>query len=163
MNRRERWTAAKQTEADEAASSEGAIAALYDAARSHMRAGRYLEAQLCCQHALALDADHADTLHLMGLLCLHSRQYDHAVAWLSRAIGLRNPSIAALAAPVFGPNGRLSMCVALMGIIGSFDTEFEGRPAVELKKTAERLSRLLGSPGAGLVSPLTGQDSARQA
>lgn len=73
---------------------------------------------------------------------------------LSCAIGLRNPSIAALAAPVFGPNGRLSMCVALMGIIGSFDTGFEGRPATELKKTAERLSRLLGGPGIGIAGAL---------
>jgi tetratricopeptide (TPR) repeat protein len=65
----------------------GEIAALCDAARNHMGSGRYLEAQLCCQQSLALDARHADTLYLMGLLCLHLRQHDHAVAWLTRAIG----------------------------------------------------------------------------
>lgn len=64
----------------------GEIAALYDAARSHMGSGRYLEAQLCCEQALALDGQHADTLHLMGLLCLHLGQDDHAVVWLTRAI-----------------------------------------------------------------------------
>ncbi len=33
-----------------------------------------------------IDPDHADTLHLMGLLSLDAGQYDHAIAWLSRAI-----------------------------------------------------------------------------
>lgn len=80
---------------------------------------------------------------------------------LACAIGLRNPSIAALAAPIFGPNGRLSMCLALMGIIGSFDTGFDGRPATELKQAAERLSRLLGGPTAGITSSLSGQGAAR--
>jgi tetratricopeptide (TPR) repeat protein len=51
-----------------------------------MRAGRYLDAQICCQEALAADANHADTLHLMGLLSLNAKQYDHAVEWLARAI-----------------------------------------------------------------------------
>ncbi len=33
-----------------------------------------------------MDAEHADTLHLMGLLSLHAKQYDHALEWISRAI-----------------------------------------------------------------------------
>jgi tetratricopeptide (TPR) repeat protein len=65
----------------------GEIAALYDAARGHMASARYLEAQLCCEQALALDSHHADTLHLMGLICLHLGLHDHAVAWLTRALG----------------------------------------------------------------------------
>jgi tetratricopeptide (TPR) repeat protein len=52
----------------------------------HTRAGQFLEAQICCQQALAIDPNHADTLHLMGLLSLHATQYDHAVQWISRAI-----------------------------------------------------------------------------
>ena len=51
-----------------------------------MQAGRHLDAQLCCRQALAADANHADTLHLMGLLSLHANQYDHAVEWIARAI-----------------------------------------------------------------------------
>jgi tetratricopeptide (TPR) repeat protein len=51
-----------------------------------MRAERYLDAQVYCQQALALDSKHADALHLMGLLSLHATQYDHAVEWISRAI-----------------------------------------------------------------------------
>jgi tetratricopeptide (TPR) repeat protein len=61
-------------------------AALYEAGLVHMRAGRYLDAQICGQQALALDSDHADALHLMGLLSLHAKQADQAVEWISQAI-----------------------------------------------------------------------------
>ena len=47
---------------------------------------QYLDAQICCQQALAIDPGHAETLHLMGLLSLHREQYDHAVEWISRAL-----------------------------------------------------------------------------
>jgi tetratricopeptide (TPR) repeat protein len=62
------------------------VVQLYEAGIDHMRAGRHLEVQLCCQQALARDPGHADTLHLMGLLCIDTRQFDHAVEWTSRAI-----------------------------------------------------------------------------
>ncbi len=61
-------------------------AALYEAGLQHLRAGRHLDAQICCEQALAIEAEYADTLQLMGLLSLHAKQYDHAVEWLSRAI-----------------------------------------------------------------------------
>jgi tetratricopeptide (TPR) repeat protein len=86
MNRHERRAAARQAKAGKNPAGGSQFTALYDAARGHMRNGRYLDAQVCCQQALAVDGNHADTLHLMGLLCIHTRQYDHAVAWLSRAI-----------------------------------------------------------------------------
>jgi tetratricopeptide (TPR) repeat protein len=60
-------------------------AAFYAAGVQHMQAGRRLEAQLCCRQALATDPDHVETLHLMGLLALQARQYDHAIAWTARA------------------------------------------------------------------------------
>ena len=70
-----------------AVSREAAAAdALYEVGRAHLSAGRSLEAQLCCQQALAIDPAHADTLHLMGLISIQARQGDHAVEWLSRAI-----------------------------------------------------------------------------
>ncbi|MBV9459178.1 MAG: glycosyltransferase family protein [Bradyrhizobium sp.] len=50
-----------------------------------MQAGRHLEAQLCCRNALAADPNHRDSLHLMGMLCLQARQYDHAIEWVARA------------------------------------------------------------------------------
>src|SRR5579859_2557731 len=58
---------------------------LYEAGLQHMQAGRHLEAQLCCQRALAADPNHVDALHLMGLLSLQARQYDHAIEWIARA------------------------------------------------------------------------------
>jgi tetratricopeptide (TPR) repeat protein len=61
-------------------------AALFEAGLSHLQEGRPLDAQICCRQALAIDADHADTLHLMGLLSLQGGQHDHAVEWLTRAI-----------------------------------------------------------------------------
>lgn len=51
-----------------------------------MQAGRYLDAQVCCERALAADSSHADSLHLMGLLSRQAQQYDHAVEWMARAI-----------------------------------------------------------------------------
>jgi len=41
---------------------------------------------MCCRQALAADPNHAETLHLMGLLCLHAEQPDLAVEWIARAI-----------------------------------------------------------------------------
>jgi DNA-binding IclR family transcriptional regulator len=63
---------------------------------------------------------------------------------LSRASGIRNPAVAAVAAPVFGQDGRMAMCLAVTGLIGSFDTSYDAEPAVQLKATAQRLSRMLG-------------------
>src|SRR5215470_13341901 len=56
-------------------------AELHEAGLAHMQAGRPLDAQGCCQQALAIDPHHADSLHLLGLLSLHAKQYDHAVEW----------------------------------------------------------------------------------
>jgi tetratricopeptide (TPR) repeat protein len=85
MNRRERRVAAARK--SPAASTGGArtSAAFHKAGLGHFRAGRHLDAQICCQRALALDAGHADTLQLMGLLSLHAKQYDAAIEWVGRA------------------------------------------------------------------------------
>jgi tetratricopeptide (TPR) repeat protein len=95
MNRRERRAAAKNKSrtASSGASSAAALgvvapsaAAPYEAGLAHLRAERYLDAELCCQRALEADPNHADTLHLMGLLSFHFNQDDHAAEWISRAI-----------------------------------------------------------------------------
>jgi tetratricopeptide (TPR) repeat protein/ADP-heptose:LPS heptosyltransferase len=92
MNRRERRVASKNSGKNPGtarkALTPGTPAALCEAGLHHFRAGRHLDAQLCCRQALEINPDHADTLHLMGLLSLHARQYDHAVEWISRAIRL---------------------------------------------------------------------------
>ena len=56
------------------------------AGQREMQAGRLLEAQIACERALTLAPDHAESLHLMGLLCARANQHDHALAWLARAI-----------------------------------------------------------------------------
>jgi DNA-binding IclR family transcriptional regulator len=61
------------------------------------------------------------------------------------AVGMRNPSIAALAAPVFDDTGRLRMCIALTGIAGVFDARLTGDPARQLKAHSEELSRTLAN------------------
>ncbi len=61
-------------------------AMLHQQGLQHMQAGRHLDAQVCCQRALALSPDHADSLHLAGLLALESGQPDAALEWISRAI-----------------------------------------------------------------------------
>ena len=87
MNRRERRTAAARGPQTKPPSpGPNTPAACYEAGLRHMRAGQYLDAQICCQQALAIDPGHAETLHLMGLLSLQSEQYDHAVEWISRAL-----------------------------------------------------------------------------
>jgi len=63
-------------------------AALHEAGVAHLQAGRYLEAQRCCERALAADATHADSLHLMGRISLEAGQHDHAVEWIAGAIRL---------------------------------------------------------------------------
>jgi len=55
-------------------------------------AGRPLEAAQCCRQALSIDANHADAMHLMGLLSFDAGQYDHAVEWIARAIR-QNPKV----------------------------------------------------------------------
>jgi tetratricopeptide (TPR) repeat protein len=87
MNRNERRAAGRKRQT--AAASPGAAAtpaALCEAGLGHLRAERYLDAQMCCQQALATDPDYADALHLMGLLSHHTQQYDHAIEWFARAI-----------------------------------------------------------------------------
>ena len=64
---------------------------------------------------------------------------------LACTIGLRTAQTAALAAPIFDLDGRLSMTISLVGVIGSFDTSFDGAPARALKAATERLSHMVGA------------------
>ena len=85
MNRHQRRAAGKK---QRTASGAGAMsaAALCELGHRHLQAGRTLDAQLCCQQALAMDSGFADALHLMGQLSLRTEQADHAIEWFSRAV-----------------------------------------------------------------------------
>ena len=86
MNRRERRAAGKQAKADVKSLALTVEPALCEAVLGHMRSGRYLDAQLCCQKALEASPEHPELLHLMALVCFNAKQFDHAVEWASRAI-----------------------------------------------------------------------------
>jgi tetratricopeptide (TPR) repeat protein len=86
MSHRGRRPAAETSKIRSVAAKAGELAALREAAGIHMQAGRYLDAQLCCEQALALDAENPETLHLAGIVCFNSGQYDHSVEWISRAV-----------------------------------------------------------------------------
>lgn len=62
---------------------------------------------------------------------------------LGRGLGEETPNIAALAAPVFGANGRLALCIGVVSAIG-FDTSYTGTPALAVARVASELSRRLG-------------------
>ena len=62
---------------------------------------------------------------------------------IGRGLGEETPNIAALAAPVFGANGRLALCIGVVSAIG-FDTSYTGKPALALTRAAAELSRRLG-------------------
>src|ERR1700761_2584233 len=66
------------------------LARLHAAVLQHLIAGRLLEAVSACQQALALDPANADSLHLMGVVHLEGKQFDHAAEWAARAIQ-KNP------------------------------------------------------------------------
>jgi tetratricopeptide (TPR) repeat protein/ADP-heptose:LPS heptosyltransferase len=55
------------------------------------KTGRHLDAVKNCEQALSIDPNHADALHLMGLLSFDKGHYDLAVEWIARAIR-QNPT-----------------------------------------------------------------------
>src|SRR6202000_2565833 len=61
-------------------------AAWFEAGLRLLQAGQLAQAEQCGRSALALDQAHADSLHLMGLLCVASKQYDLAIEWFALAI-----------------------------------------------------------------------------
>jgi tetratricopeptide (TPR) repeat protein len=91
MNRRESQADAKISQDASDGPGAGTADALCEAGFAHLQAGRPLDAQICCQRALARDAGHADALHLMGLLHLQEEQTDFAIAWIARAIQQGSP------------------------------------------------------------------------
>lgn len=88
MNRRRRRDSTKPSGIPPAP-REPTPAAFLEAGLRLLRAGQLLEAERCGRQALAIDPAHADSLHLMGLLCLVSKQFDLAVQWFAQAIRIK--------------------------------------------------------------------------
>jgi tetratricopeptide (TPR) repeat protein len=53
------------------------------------KAGKTAEAEKLYHEILAEQANHADALHLLGLLALQAKQYDKAIEFITRAVELR--------------------------------------------------------------------------
>jgi tetratricopeptide (TPR) repeat protein len=68
-------------------------AAFFEAGLKLMHAGQFQAAEQCGRQALAIDAAHADSLHLMGLLSLLAKQPVVAIEWFALAIRA-NPEVA---------------------------------------------------------------------
>jgi tetratricopeptide (TPR) repeat protein len=93
MNRQQRRASAGSSAKPPADAPRGdAAAAFVDAGLRLLKAGQLAEAEASGRRALAIDAGHADSLHLMGMLCFASKQYDLAIEWFARAIR-QNPDI----------------------------------------------------------------------
>jgi tetratricopeptide (TPR) repeat protein len=51
-----------------------------------LKSGQVGDAERCCQQALSQQPNFADALHLMGMIAVSRRQYDHAVEWIAAAL-----------------------------------------------------------------------------
>ena len=144
MNRQERRAAGRKSQTGEP----GSPAALYEAGLRHLRAGQYLDAQICCQQALATDSNHADSLNLMGMLSLHAKQYDHAVEWGARALRQApKPEYLVTLGTALQSQGRLEEALK------AFDKAVQLKPDVaELWKNLGNVLLALERPADALLS-----------
>jgi Flp pilus assembly protein TadD len=71
-----------------------ASAALFGAAVTHHQAGRLAEAEACYRRVLAAEPNHADAMHLLGVIALQVGRHDLAVDLIDHAIRLNgsNPN-----------------------------------------------------------------------
>jgi tetratricopeptide (TPR) repeat protein len=84
MNRQQRRAASKFGKPS--GGSSNTASAFAEAGLRHFQSGQFPQAENCFRQALAIDADHADSLHLMGAIAFQRRQYDIAVEWIAKAI-----------------------------------------------------------------------------
>jgi tetratricopeptide (TPR) repeat protein len=86
MDRQPHKTPAKQSDTISATRAEDTPEAYFKAGLRLLQAGQLAQAEQCGRQALTIDQGHADSLHLMGLLCVASKQYDLAIEWFAMAI-----------------------------------------------------------------------------
>jgi tetratricopeptide (TPR) repeat protein len=92
MNRRQRRAAEAGGRASGAAASDPRVAGLFAAGLAHHQAGRLAQAETLYRETLALQPDHADALHLLGVLASQIGRHDVAVDLIDRAIAIDRTS-----------------------------------------------------------------------
>ena len=65
------------------------VAGLLQAGLKHHQAGRLAEAEGCYRRVLAAQPDHADALHLLGVLYHQRGEHARAIELMNRAVALR--------------------------------------------------------------------------
>ncbi|MGN6651724.1 O-linked N-acetylglucosamine transferase, SPINDLY family protein [Trinickia sp.] len=70
----------------------GPVSAI-ESALALQQAGRFAEAALAYRQILAVDPNHADALHLLGLVALHDGDYVQATDWIMRALSQHESEI----------------------------------------------------------------------
>jgi tetratricopeptide (TPR) repeat protein len=93
MDRHQRRAPARQSGKSSGLARADTPAAFFEAGLRLLKAGELAGAEECGRQALTLDAGHADSLHLMGLLCSTAKRYELAIEWFARAIR-QNPDVA---------------------------------------------------------------------
>ena len=119
MNRKQRRTAAKlgQTTApagrDPAIAPSSRIAELLAAGQRHHQAGQLAEAEGCYRKILAIDQNHCDSLHRLGVIAHQAGKSDMAADLIGKAIALndRMPAFHNSLGLVFGALGRREQAV----------------------------------------------------
>jgi protein O-GlcNAc transferase len=89
VNRQQRRAAARQEQCNPGASLATVrpdIAELFAAGVTHHQAGRLPQAEACYRRVLAAQSDHADALHLLGLMSHQVGRHDIAVDLITQAI-----------------------------------------------------------------------------
>src|SRR5438270_13524879 len=117
MNRRERRAAAKQSRGGAPSPGSTSIAPearLLAEAASHHRGGRLAAAERLCRRVLAVDPDHADSLHLLGLIAHQTGHSDRALELIGRAIALNgaDPELHNDIAGIYQSLGHFDLAVA---------------------------------------------------
>lgn len=86
MNRTERRRQAKSMAKSPTPAKTVFAKQLLQEAINHHRAGRLSQAETCYQKILARDPDHADALHLLGLVAYQQGQYSRALDCIMKAV-----------------------------------------------------------------------------
>lgn len=78
---------------------------------------------------------------------------DVRTAGLAVSVGEEVSTFSAMSAPIFDANGKLALCLTLIGTVSGFDADLGGAPATALRETARALSRRLGWSDLSLEAP----------